>query len=111
LVSYMDSWKDKVVIIIGGGAGIGQATALLFAEAGARVVVTGRLSEPLKRLIQERDNVDFAAADAANPDDACRTIATTIERWRRLDVLVNNAGAGTILPLEPYEKGIQVVSF
>jgi NAD(P)-dependent dehydrogenase (short-subunit alcohol dehydrogenase family) len=44
--------------------------------------------------------MDFVVADAADPDDASRTIATTVERWGRVDVLVNNAGAGAILPLE-----------
>jgi NAD(P)-dependent dehydrogenase (short-subunit alcohol dehydrogenase family) len=44
--------------------------------------------------------MDFIVADAADPEDASRTIATTIERWGRLDVLVNNAGAGAILRLE-----------
>jgi NAD(P)-dependent dehydrogenase (short-subunit alcohol dehydrogenase family) len=96
----MNSWKDKVVIITGGGAGIGRATALLFAEAGAKVVITGRRPEPLKQVTQNQNNVDFVVADAANPEDASRTIATTIERCGRLDVLVNNAGAGAILPLE-----------
>ncbi len=43
----MDSWKDKVVIITCGRAGIGRAKALLFAEGGASVVITGRRSEPL----------------------------------------------------------------
>jgi NAD(P)-dependent dehydrogenase (short-subunit alcohol dehydrogenase family) len=42
----MDSWKDKVVIVTGGGAGIELATALLFAAAGAMVVIAGRRSEP-----------------------------------------------------------------
>jgi hypothetical protein len=42
------SWKDKGVIIMGGGAGIGRAAALLFAEGGARVVMTGRPSEPME---------------------------------------------------------------
>jgi NAD(P)-dependent dehydrogenase (short-subunit alcohol dehydrogenase family) len=96
----MSSWEDKVVIITGGAAGIGRATAMLLADVGARVLVTGRRSEPLKRVTENRDNMDFILADAAKPEDAYRTIATVIERWGRLDVLVNNAGAGALLPLE-----------
>lgn len=95
----MDFLKDKVVVVTGGGAGIGRAAALRFAEVGARVIVTGRRSEPLKTLIQKRGNLDFLLADAANPEDASRTVSTVIDRWGRLDVLVNNAGAGAILPL------------
>src|SRR5947208_12121049 len=96
----MNSLKDKVVIITGAGAGIGRAVALRLAEAEARVVVTGRRTEPLKTLTEGREHLDFVVADAANPDDAPRLIDTVIERWGRLDVLVNNAGAGAILPVE-----------
>ena len=64
------------------------------------MIVTGRRSEPLEKLIQKRGNLDFLFADAADPKDASRTVSTVIERWGRLDVLVNNAGAGAILPLE-----------
>lgn len=96
----MNSFKDKVIVVTGGGAGIGRAAALRFAEAGARVVITGRRPQPLKALVESRGNLDFVLADAAHPEDASRTVATVIERWGRLDVLVNNAGAGAILPLE-----------
>jgi NAD(P)-dependent dehydrogenase (short-subunit alcohol dehydrogenase family) len=95
----MDSFKDKVVIVTGGGAGIGRAAAMQFAEQGARVVITGRRSEPLLALTRSRANLDFVVADAAKREDASRTVRTAIDRWGRLDVLVNNAGAGAILPL------------
>jgi NAD(P)-dependent dehydrogenase (short-subunit alcohol dehydrogenase family) len=49
----------------GGRAGIGRAAALRFAEAGARVVITGRRPEPLKALTEDRDNLDFVLADAS----------------------------------------------
>jgi NADP-dependent 3-hydroxy acid dehydrogenase YdfG len=75
----MSSWEDKVVIITGGAAGIGRATAMLLADVGARVLVTGRRSEPLKRVTENRDNMDFILADATKPEDAYRTIATVIE--------------------------------
>jgi NAD(P)-dependent dehydrogenase (short-subunit alcohol dehydrogenase family) len=94
----MDSLRDRVVLITGGGAGIGRAAALRFAEAGARVVTTGRCPKPMKAFTEKLDNLDFVLADAANPQDASRTVGTVIERWGRLDVLVNNAGAGAILP-------------
>ena len=96
----MSSWKNKVVLVTGGGAGIGRAAALQFADAGACVVVTGRRSEPLERLASGRDGVRFVVADAAAAEDASRTVNQVIEYWGHLDVLVNNAGAGAILPLE-----------
>lgn len=50
-------------------------------------------------LAEEYANIDFVVADAASADAASETVATVIERFGQLDVLVNNAGAGAILPL------------
>jgi NAD(P)-dependent dehydrogenase (short-subunit alcohol dehydrogenase family) len=49
-------------------------------------------------LTEQHPNIDFVVADVASPDDATRTVTTVVDRWGRLDVLVNNAGAGAILP-------------
>jgi NAD(P)-dependent dehydrogenase (short-subunit alcohol dehydrogenase family) len=95
----MRSPNDKVVIVTGGSSGIGRAAALGFAEQGARVLVTGRSAAPLAAAAAEHPNIASVVADAARPEDATRTVAAAIDRWGRLDVLVNNAGAGAILPL------------
>jgi NAD(P)-dependent dehydrogenase (short-subunit alcohol dehydrogenase family) len=63
------------------------------------VIVTGRRSEPLTAMAKDHSNIDFIVADAASSEDASRTVETAIQRFGRLDVLVNNAGAGAILPL------------
>lgn len=95
----MSAFINKVVLITGGGAGIGRAAALQFAAQGAQVIVTGRRAAPLVALTEEYGNIGFIVADAASADAASNTIATVIDRYGQLDVLVNNAGAGAILPL------------
>src|SRR5690606_39162934 len=56
-------------------------------------------AQPLEATAAEHPDVVGLVADVAMPQDAARTVATAIETWGRLDVLVNNAGAGAILPL------------
>jgi NAD(P)-dependent dehydrogenase (short-subunit alcohol dehydrogenase family) len=95
----MRELTDHVVIVTGGSSGIGRAAALQFAERGAKVIVTARRAGPLEDMTARHPNIVGLAADVAAPDDASRTVAKVMELWGRLDVLVNNAGAGAILPL------------
>jgi NAD(P)-dependent dehydrogenase (short-subunit alcohol dehydrogenase family) len=96
----MSSLDNKVVIVTGGSSGIGQAAALGFAEQGAKVIITGRRSGPLEQAASAHPNIAPVVADASEPDSARRTIAKAIESYGRLDTLVNNAGAGALLPLK-----------
>src|SRR5262245_52250496 len=91
--------REKVVIITGGSSGIGRAAALRFAEQGYKVLITGRRSRPIEETMSEHANIAGTMADTASAEDARRTIAKAVDSWGRIDALVNNAGAGAILPL------------
>lgn len=86
----------KVAIITGAGAGIGRATALLFAKEGAEVVVAD--CDPEKgaktvRLIKENGGVAiFLQVDVSKAANVKNMVKTTVERCGRLDILINNAG-------------------
>jgi NAD(P)-dependent dehydrogenase (short-subunit alcohol dehydrogenase family) len=89
--------KDKVAIITGAGSGIGQATAELFGEEGARVVVVdidGKAGEATAQKIRDqRGTAHFVQADISKEDDAREISAETVKTYGRIDILVNNAAA------------------
>ncbi|XJZ28872.1 SDR family oxidoreductase [Bacillota bacterium Lsc_1132] len=107
--------KGKVAIVTGGGRGLGQQIAEGFAEAGANVVVCSRrveaceqVSENLKKL-----GVDSIAlkCDVSNPEDVKQVVEQTMEKFGRIDILVNNSGASwgaqvEEMPLEAWQKVI-----
>ncbi len=93
------SVKDMVVVVTGGGGGIGLAAARAFAVQGAHVLITGRRAARLEEIVRVEDRIESLVADVGNALDAQRTIARAVELWGRLDVLVNNAGAGLPMPL------------
>jgi NAD(P)-dependent dehydrogenase (short-subunit alcohol dehydrogenase family) len=93
------SINGKVVLVTGAGQGIGRAAALHFATAGASVLITGRRASRVEEAAKDHAHITGLVADAAEPEDAARTISKAIELWGRLDILVNNAGAGAIMPL------------
>lgn len=93
---------DKVVIVTGATSGLGVTFAQACAQAGADVVVCGRRAERLDgtlELIAEAGGHGIAvAADVAREDDCLRIVESTVERFGRVDVLVNNAGVADHLP-------------
>ncbi|AWN29205.1 SDR family oxidoreductase [Streptomyces sp. NEAU-S7GS2] len=100
----MSGIEGKVVAITGASSGIGEAAALLLAERGARLVLGARRSERLAALVARIEEAGGVAVqsrtDVTRPDDLHALVALAGERFGRLDVLVSNAGVGTISPLD-----------
>ena len=89
--------KGKVAIVTGAGRGIGQAIARLFAQEGAKVALNYSKSEKgassLADEIRKNGGEAFLVrADVSKADEVKRMIQKTIEKFGRIDVLVNNAG-------------------
>jgi len=87
---------NKVALITGGNSGIGRATALLFAQAGARVALTGRNEERGKDVVEEIKKASgialFIRSDVRIAKDCERAVNETLRQFGRLDILFNNAG-------------------
>ena len=87
---------NKVALITGGTSGIGRATALLFAQEGARISITGRDESRGREVVQGVEQVGgealFTAGDVRVAADCERVVQSTLEAFGRLDILFNNAG-------------------
>ena len=92
----MGALDGQVAIVTGGGSGIGESAAHMLAAEGAQVVICGRRPAPIDavaRAIEKAGGRCAArAVDLEDPDDAAAFVTWTLERWGRVDVLVNNAG-------------------
>lgn len=90
------SLQNKVALITGGSTGIGRATALVFAEQGAKVLITGRREDKLKEVKDEAKgqgyDIDYLVNDVSKEDDCKKAVDFVIEKYGRIDVLFNNAG-------------------
>ena len=95
----MGKLSGKVAIITGATSGIGKATALLFAEEGADLVITGRrveLGQNLEDEIRQKGvRCVYVEADHSQADDCSRVVERTLSEFGRVDILFNNAGIVT----------------
>jgi len=82
----------KVAIVTGGSRGIGFATAKIFAENGANVVITSKDSKKLEYAVNQISGSIGIVADIRNENDVKKVIEQTIAKYGKLDILVNNAG-------------------
>lgn len=100
----MPSLVSQVIIVTGASAGIGEATARRLARGGAKVVISARRPDRLEVLARAIDpsgaNVLAVAGDVTSDADRRKLVAATLEKFGRIDGLVNNAGYGTRGPVE-----------
>src|SRR5205809_4653882 len=96
--------EGKVALVTGGTSGIGKATAIAFARAGAKVVLTGRREKEGAGVVAEIEKhggaAAFVRADVAKETDVKAMVDFTIDKFGRLDVAFNNAGVEWKGPLD-----------
>lgn len=101
--------RDQVVIVTGGSAGIGRATAIRFAEEGARVAAWDIVDKNSSALIQEIEQAggkgSFQVVNVADVKSIESAVADVITKWGRIDVLVNNAGITRDAQLAKWKDG------
>ena len=99
-----DANAGRVALVTGGGTGIGRATALAFAGTGARVAICGRRPEPLEAARAAAESLGAEVlvqqTDVREPEQVAHLVGAVLERFGRIDVLVNNAGGQFVAPLE-----------
>jgi 3-oxoacyl-[acyl-carrier protein] reductase len=101
--------EGKFVVITGGSSGIGKATATRLAQAGAKVLITGRSEERLKKAAQAI-GCQWIVSDVSKPEDVDKVFQWISQHWEnRLDILINNAGLGEFAsveetPMESYHR-------
>ena len=109
-----DLFKDKVMVVTGGGSGIGRCTAHELAALGAQVVLIGRKIEKLqtvqREIVEDGGKADFHVCDIRSDDTVKQVIAAIVAQHGKIDGLVNNAGGQYVTPLEAISlKGWEAV--
>lgn len=105
MTSFADltRYDGKVVLITGASSGLGAAMAVAFAEQGADVAISGRRLERLEQVAKKVEETGrrcvVVQADASKIADCERFAQTTKEELGRIDVVINNAGLGTAVPM------------
>jgi 2-deoxy-D-gluconate 3-dehydrogenase len=93
----------KVALVTGGNGGIGLGMAQGLAEAGAAIMVAGRDADKNRRAVQALGaNADATVVDMASDSGGAAAVAATVEKFGRLDIVVNNAGTNIRKPPQDY---------
>lgn len=113
----MENIKGKVIVITGASSGIGEATALLLAERGAKVVLGARRLDRLEALVtrisEAGAEASYAVTDVKRREDLSNLVKLACDRYGKLDVLISNAGIAPTslldeLRVEDWEEMIDV---
>ena len=101
--------EGKVALVTGASQGLGRALALAFTQEGASIVINSRSEEHIRPVAREAESLGAEvlalAADVSKSVDVERLVGATVERFERIDVLVNNAGVlGPRVPIEEYPE-------
>ena len=106
-MSHGPASADPVTIVTGGGTGIGRAVCELLAATGRRLVIVGRTPKTLDETIglcrSFAGPMCAVVADLAEPASAARVVAHALDRYGRVDEIVNNAGVAPLARIEEAE--------
>jgi len=99
-----NSFAGKVVLVTGGTSGIGRETAIAFARAGAKVVLTGRREKEGAEVVRQIEKLGgqaaFVRADVAKDSDVKAMVKFTVDKFGKIDIAFNNAGVEWTGPLD-----------
>src|SRR5437016_3560837 len=100
--------KDRVAVVTGASSGIGRATAISLARAGAKIAIAARRTQRLEELEKEIRKIGteciVVPCDVTKRKDCQALVDATIKKWNHIDILINNAG---IMPLS-FVKNLKV---
>src|SRR4051812_18349755 len=96
-------FEGKVCLVTGGGSGIGKASCIQFAREGGKVVVADLNEDSGRQTVQEIGGAGgeavFSRCDVGKREDVRAAVQTAVERWGKIDVLVNDAAMMTFTPI------------
>lgn len=114
----MDLLKEKVAIVTGAGSGFGRAMSLLYAEEGARIVVSDiaedKGEETVELIKKSGGDAIFVKSDVSKPEDSEKAVKEAVKAFGKLDIAFNNAGIGGAsapigeYPIDAWDKIIQI---